>query len=78
LRRQGGALLIADAEFADCILIASTRDVMPVQIWAEAAARKHRIDARSEAAGYAAGIMTWVLAGSVFVAVKIGVTEMPL
>ena len=52
---------------------------MPVHIWAvaEAAAKKRHIEAHSDAAGYAAGIMTWLLAGSVFIAVKIGVTEMP-
>ncbi len=52
---------------------------MTVQIWAvaEAAAHKRHIDAHSDAAGYAAGIVTWLIAGSVFVVVKIGVTEMP-
>jgi drug/metabolite transporter (DMT)-like permease len=52
---------------------------MTVHIWAvaEAAAKKQHIDTHSDAAGYAAGLMTWLLAGSVFVAVKIGVTEMP-
>lgn len=52
---------------------------MPIQIWAvaEGAARRHHIDSHSDAAGYAAGIATWVIAGSVFVVVKIGVTQMP-
>ncbi len=52
---------------------------MPGQIWAvaEAAAKKQHISPKSDAAGYAAGIMTWLLAGSVFVVVKIGVREMP-
>lgn len=52
---------------------------MPGQMWAiaEAAARKRHISPQSDAAGYAAGIMTWLLAGSVFVAVKLGVREMP-
>ncbi len=52
---------------------------MPIHMWAvaEAAAKKQRISPESDAAGYAAGIMTWLLAGSVFVVVKIGVSEMP-
>lgn len=52
---------------------------MTVQIWAvaEAAAKKRHIDSHSDVAGYAAGIMTWLLAGSAFIAVKLGVTEMP-
>ena len=52
---------------------------MTVHIWAvaEAAAKREHIDTHSDAAGYAAGIMTWLIAGSVFIAVKIGVTEMP-
>ena len=50
-----------------------------IHIWAigEAAAKRRPIDTHSDAAGYAAGIMTWLIAGSVFVVVKIGVTEMP-
>jgi drug/metabolite transporter (DMT)-like permease len=53
--------------------------IMTLQIWAvaEGAAKKHHIGARSDAAGYAAGIMTWLLAGSVFAVVKLGVSEMP-
>jgi drug/metabolite transporter (DMT)-like permease len=53
--------------------------VMPGQIWAvaEAAAKKRHISPESDAAGYAAGIMTWLLGGSVFVVVKLGVSEMP-
>jgi drug/metabolite transporter (DMT)-like permease len=52
---------------------------MSLQFWsaAEAAARKRHISPRSDAAGYAAGIMTWVIAGSVFIAFKLGVREMP-
>jgi drug/metabolite transporter (DMT)-like permease len=52
---------------------------MPGQIWAvaEAAAKKEHISAESDATGYAAGIMTWLLAGSVFAVVKLGVSEMP-
>lgn len=52
---------------------------MTVHIWAvaEAAAKRQHIDSHADAAGYAAGIMTWLIAGSVFVAVKLGVTEMP-
>ena len=52
---------------------------MTVHIWAvaEAAAKRRHIDAGSDAAGYAAGILTWLIAGSVFIAVKLGVTEMP-
>jgi hypothetical protein len=52
---------------------------MPGQIWAvaEAASKKEHISAESDATGYAAGIMTWLLAGSVFAAVKLGVSEMP-
>jgi drug/metabolite transporter (DMT)-like permease len=50
-----------------------------IHIWAvaEAAAERRHIDTHADAAGYAAGIMTWLIAGSVFVVVKIGVTEMP-
>jgi drug/metabolite transporter (DMT)-like permease len=52
---------------------------MPIHIWAvaEAAAKKRHISPESDAAGYAAGVVTWLLAGSVFVAVKLGVSEMP-
>jgi drug/metabolite transporter (DMT)-like permease len=52
---------------------------MPGQIWAvaEAASKKEHISAESDATGYAAGIMTWLLAGSVFAVVKLGVSEMP-
>ncbi len=52
---------------------------MPGQVWAvaQAAAKKQHISPDSEAVGYAAGIMTWLLAGSVFVVVKIGISEMP-
>ena len=52
---------------------------MTLQIWsvAQAAARKTRISGESDAAGYAAGIVTWLIAGSTFVAFKLGVREMP-
>jgi drug/metabolite transporter (DMT)-like permease len=54
---------------------------MAMQIWAvaEAAARKRPmpISAESDTAGYAAGLLTWLIAGSVFVAIKLGVSEMP-
>ena len=52
---------------------------MAVHLWAvaEAAAEKRHISAHSDTVGYAAGIMTWVIAGSVFAITKIGVTEMP-
>jgi drug/metabolite transporter (DMT)-like permease len=52
---------------------------MTLHIWAvaEAAAKKKHISIDSEAAGYAAGVMTWLLAGTVFVVVKLGVKEMP-
>jgi drug/metabolite transporter (DMT)-like permease len=52
---------------------------MTLQIWAvaDAAAKKRHITAQSNAAGYAAGIATWLIAGSVFVAFKLGVREMP-
>jgi len=38
---------------------------------------KGRISGDSETVGYAAGLLTWALAGGVFVAVKLGVDEMP-
>ena len=52
---------------------------MSLQIWsvAQAAARKQHISVQSDAAGYAAGIVTWLIAGSVFIAFKLGVREMP-
>ncbi|MEJ2436272.1 MAG: DMT family transporter, partial [Pseudolabrys sp.] len=52
---------------------------MTLQIWAvaEAAAKRQHIRPESDAAGYAAGIATWLIAGSVFVAFKLGVREMP-
>lgn len=52
---------------------------MSLQFWsaAEAAVRKRHISAHSDAGGYAAGILTWVIAGSAFVAFKLGVREMP-
>lgn len=42
-----------------------------------ASADKGRVSGDSEAVGYAAGLLTWALAGAVFVAVKLGVGEMP-
>jgi drug/metabolite transporter (DMT)-like permease len=52
---------------------------MSLQIWsvARATAKKSRFGAQSDAAGYAAGILSWLIAGSVFVAVKLGVREVP-
>ena len=52
---------------------------MAMHLWAvaEAAATKKHVDARSEAVGYAAGLAGWLLAGSVFVAVKMVSDEMP-
>jgi drug/metabolite transporter (DMT)-like permease len=52
---------------------------MAIHLWAlaEATAKKRHITAHSEAVGYAAGLLTWLIAGSVFVAVKFGVSEMP-
>ena len=38
---------------------------------------KERISEESEAVGYAVGLLTWALAGGVFVAVKLGIDEMP-
>jgi drug/metabolite transporter (DMT)-like permease len=38
---------------------------------------KERISTDSDAVGYAAGLLTWALAGGVFVAVKLSVGEMP-
>ena len=52
---------------------------MSLEIWAvaEAAAKKRQITAQSDAVGYTCGIMTWLLAGSVYAAVKLGINEMP-
>ncbi len=52
---------------------------MAIHFWAvaEAAAEKKGVSEGSEAAGYAAGLATWLLAGSVFVAVKAVCNEMP-
>ncbi|MCP4779260.1 MAG: DMT family transporter [Hyphomicrobium sp.] len=38
---------------------------------------KGRVSGDSEAVGYTVGLLTWVLAGGVFVAVKLGINEMP-
>lgn len=38
---------------------------------------KGRVSTDSDAVGYAAGVLTWALAGGVFVAVKLSVGEMP-
>jgi drug/metabolite transporter (DMT)-like permease len=53
--------------------------IMTLEIWAvaEAATKKRQITARSDAVGYACGITTWLLAGSVYAVVKLGVSEMP-
>ncbi len=52
---------------------------MAFHLWAvgDASAEKPQVSTESEAAGYAAGLLTWALAGSVFVAVKMAITEMP-
>lgn len=51
---------------------------MPFQLSAIAHANNDtRISANSEAVGYAVGLFTWLLAGGVFVAVKLGGGEMP-
>jgi drug/metabolite transporter (DMT)-like permease len=52
---------------------------MAMHLWAvaDAAAAKGRASARSDAAGYAAGLLTWLIAASVFVAVKAVSGEMP-
>ncbi len=52
---------------------------MGMHVWAvaEAAAEKKGVPEESAAAGYAAGLATWLLAGSVFVAVKAVSNEMP-
>ncbi|MHA1553980.1 MAG: DMT family transporter, partial [Alphaproteobacteria bacterium] len=38
---------------------------------------KGRVSGDSEAVGYTVGLLTWALAGGVFVAVKLGINEMP-
>jgi drug/metabolite transporter (DMT)-like permease len=52
---------------------------MAMHLWAvaEGAAAKRGVAARSDAVGYAAGLVGWMLAGSVFVAVKLASDEMP-
>ncbi len=52
---------------------------MALHVWAvaEGAVAKKGISARSEAAGYAAGLLTWVIGGSVFIAIKLASGEMP-
>jgi drug/metabolite transporter (DMT)-like permease len=52
---------------------------MAAHIWAvaEATAKERHISAQTDVAGYTAGIVTWLIAGSVFVAFKLGVREMP-
>jgi drug/metabolite transporter (DMT)-like permease len=52
---------------------------MAMHLWAvaEAAAEKRGVSARSDAMGYAAGLATWLLAGTVFIAVKAVSNEMP-
>jgi drug/metabolite transporter (DMT)-like permease len=52
---------------------------MPSHFWAvaEATATRKGITGHSDAAGYAAGLAAWLIAGSVFVAVKIATEEMP-
>jgi len=52
---------------------------MAMHLWAvaEGAVAKRSVSERSEAAGYAAGLLAWVFAGSVFIAVKLASDEMP-
>jgi drug/metabolite transporter (DMT)-like permease len=59
--------------------MAGCEGVMTLQIWAVAqtAAGKKHMSLHSDAAGYTAGVMTWLIAGSVFIAFKLGVREMP-
>ncbi len=54
-------------------------DVMPGQMSpvTEPAEKSRRLDGHSDAGGYAAGLLSWLIGGSVFVAVKLGVSEMP-
>jgi hypothetical protein len=39
--------------------------------------RPARISSQSEAAGHAAGLLTWILAGGLFVAAKAAIDEIP-
>lgn len=52
---------------------------MAMQFWAATQSKSHDIIANTgrEPLGYAAGLMTWILAGSVIVAVKLVADEMP-
>jgi drug/metabolite transporter (DMT)-like permease len=52
---------------------------MALEFWAigEATRVKKWVTSDSDAAGYAAALLTWALAGAVFVAVKLGNNEMP-
>ncbi|MDJ0513476.1 MAG: DMT family transporter [Methyloceanibacter sp.] len=52
---------------------------MPLAHWSvgQANTATEREATESEAFGYAAGLLTWALAGGVFVAVKLGVGELP-
>lgn len=52
---------------------------MAIHFWsvAEASGHEKSLSTASETVGYAAGLTTWVLAASVFVAIKLSNNEMP-
>ena len=53
---------------------------MAIHFWSVSEASGHEkiaLKTASETVGYAAGLMTWVLAASVFVAIKLSNNEMP-
>lgn len=52
---------------------------MAIHFWSvsEASGHEKSLSTASETVGYAAGLMTWVLAASVFVAIKLSNNEMP-
>ena len=54
-------------------------EVMALYFWSisHAIGDRGRVSSDSDAVGYAAGLLTWALAGGVFVAVKLSVGEMP-
>jgi len=54
-------------------------EVMALYFWSisHAIGDKGRVSGESDAVGYAAGLLTWALAGGVFIAVKLSVGEMP-
>jgi len=53
--------------------------VMPGQLSSviEPTEKQRRLDGRSDGAGYAAGLLSWLIGGSVFAPVKLDVSEMP-